>query len=84
MTAVGAAVEPARSIDLRGADAPRALVATRDSCRRLAAGEVLEIVVDSGRAVDLAIASYFEKRRQFYELERLGSECVRIRVTQPR
>lgn len=68
-------------MDLRGLEVPRALIATRDAYRRLAAGEVLEIVVDPGLEVDQAIASYFEKRRQFFELERLPAGCARIRIT---
>ncbi|MBK7972178.1 MAG: sulfurtransferase TusA family protein [Deltaproteobacteria bacterium] len=73
----------AATIDVRGLDVPRALIATRDAYRRLAAGESLGIVADPGPEVDQAIASYFEKRRHFYELTRPGAGQVRIRVTRP-
>ncbi len=81
MTPVASSSEHRRSVDLRGYDVPRALIATRDAWRSLEPGESLDIVVDMEGEVDQAVASYFEKRRGFYELERLGSGAVRIRVT---
>lgn len=81
MTPVVSSSDRRRSVDLRGYDVPRALIATRDAWRRLEPGESLDIVVGTDAEVDQAVVSYFEKRRGFYELERLEAGAVRIRVT---
>ena len=67
-------------LDVRGLDVARALIATRDAVRSLSKGQRLDIVVGDQCEIDQAIASYFEKRRRFYELERLDARHVRIRV----
>lgn len=84
MIAASPAGDERRALDLGGLDVARALIAARDAFRVLAVGEHLDIVVDVGDLeIDQAIASYFEKRRRFYELERLDARRVRIRVAHP-
>jgi tRNA 2-thiouridine synthesizing protein A len=79
-TARTLAEDVAQAIDIRGQICPYTLIETRDALKKLAPGQVLDVLCDYEPAATITIPNFCAKKQYPFEVTREGANLWRLHI----